>query len=166
MTREREVEKAVGTQIQAQFRDNLGCSIKVQGVTWADFLKAREAHQYTMFYGSWGQDYPDPQDWLFALFDSSQIEGEPGATGNGNTEGYKNPAFDKLVRDANVLADPAKQDERYKKYNDAEQILLKDAPLAPLYQATRYWEISPKWSGYGTNAQFIYPFRLVKPAQQ
>jgi len=165
MTREREVEKAVGTQIQAQFKDNLGCTIKVQGITWADFLTAREAHQYTMFYGSWGQDYPDPQDWLYALFDSSQIEGEPGATGNGNTEGYKNPAFDKLVRDANVLADPAKQDARYKMYNDAEQILLKDAPLAPLYQTTRYWEISSKWTGYGTNAQFIYPFRLLKPAQ-
>lgn len=165
MTREREVEKAVGTQIQAQFKDNLGCNIKVQGITWADFLKAREAHQYDLFYGSWGQDYPDPQNWLFALFDSSQIAGDPGATGNGNTEGYKNDTFDKLVRDANVLADQAKQEERYKMYNQAEQQLLKDAPLVPLYQAVRYWEISPKWTGYGTNAQFIYPFRLVKPAQ-
>lgn len=164
-TRDRDAEKAVGAQIQAQFRDNLGCNIQVQSVTWKDFLVAREAHQYDMAYGSWGQDYPDPQDWLYALFDSSQIEGEPGATGNGNTEYYKNAQFDKLVRDANAMADPTKQDERFKNYNQAEQMLLKDAPLVPLYQNVRYWEISSKWSGYNTNAQFVYPFRFVKPAK-
>ena len=157
-TRDRDVEQAVATQIQAQLRDNLGCDAKVAVVPWKDMLKARQAHEYDMFYGSWGQDYPDPQDWLYALFDSSQID-------VGNDPAYSNPQFDKLVRDANALADKSKQADRMKMYNDAEQMLLKDAPIVPLYQAQRYWLISPKWQGYTTNAQFVGYFRNVKPAK-
>ena len=165
MTRDRDAEKKVGEQIQAQMKENLGCDIKVQVVTWADFLTAREAHEYTFFYGSWGHDYPDPQNWLYALYHSSQIGGAPNSTGNGNTEGYSNKQFDQLVEQANKLADPAKVEERYSLYQQAEEILLKDAPMVPLYQTERYWLVSPKWSGYGTNNSFAYPFRLVKPAK-
>ena len=158
--RQRDAEQRVAEQIQAQLQENLGIKIKVQGVAWKDMLAARQAHQYEMFYGSWGQDYPDPQDWLYALFDSSQIQGV--GTGSGNDPGFSNPAFDKLVRAANVLADPSKVDERFKMYGQAEELLLKDAAIVPLYQATRFWESNPKWTGYNTNSQSIYPFRLVK----
>lgn len=161
--RQRDVEQRVAEQIQAQLKENLGLSIKVEGVAWKDMLTARQAHQYDMFYGSWGHDYPDPQNWLYALFDSSQIQGV--GTGTGNDPGFSDPEFDKLVRQANTLADPAKVDERMNLYHQAEEIMLKAAPIVPLYQATRYWEISPKWTGYNTNNSFVYPFRLVKPAQ-
>ena len=169
MTREREVEKAVGTQIQAQFKDNLGCNIKVQGVTWADFLDAREAHQYDMFYGSWGQDYPDPQDWLFALFDSSQIEGEPGATGNGNTEYYKNPEFDKLFAQMKFLDDGQKNPISVNNGFFDRCTPGVDTGCAgggkPGTSSCPGGAAELAGTGYGTNAQFIYPFRLVKPAQ-
>jgi ABC-type oligopeptide transport system substrate-binding subunit len=116
-----------------------------------------------MFYGSWGHDYPDPQNWLYALFHSSQIKGV--GPGTGNDPGWSNPEFDKLVEQANVLADPAKVNDRMALYQQAEQILLKDAPLVPLYQTTRYWEVSDKWTGYSTNNSTIFPFRYVKPAK-
>jgi ABC-type transport system substrate-binding protein len=35
-TRDREVEQAVATQIQAQYLQNLGCDIKVEVIPWAD----------------------------------------------------------------------------------------------------------------------------------
>jgi ABC-type transport system substrate-binding protein len=162
-TRDREVEQAVATQIQTQMKENLGCDIKVDVVAWSDMLAARQAHEYTMFYGSWGHDYPDPQNWLYALFHSDQIQGV--GPGSGNDPGYSNPEYDKLVSDANKLADPARIEERYQLYQQAEEILLKDAPLVPLYQATRYWLASPRWEGYGTNNTFIYPFNRIRPAQ-
>ena len=154
-TRDRDAEKAVATQIQAQFKDNLGCDIKVDVIPWKTMLKARQAHEYDMFYGSWGQDYPDPQDWLYALFDSRQID-------VGNDPAYSKPEFDKLVRDANSLADKAKQADRMKMYNDAEDMLLKDAAIVPLYQPVRYYEVQSNWTGYTTNAQFAGYFYLVK----
>ncbi len=154
-TRDRDVERAVGTQLQTQFKTNLGCTIKVDVIPWKDMLKARQAHEYDMFYGSWGQDYPDPQDWLYALFDTRQID-------NGNDPAYSNPDFDKSVEAANAMADKTKQADRMKMYNQAEEMLLKDAAIVPLYQPRRYYEVQSKWTGYTTNAQFAGYFYLVK----
>lgn len=161
--RQRDAEKRVAEQIQAQLKENLGLDIKIAGVEWKDMLAARQAHEYAMFYGSWGHDYPDPQNWLFALFDSSQIQGV--GTGSGNDPGYSDPAFDKLVEDANKLADPTKVDERYSMYQQAEKLMLDSAAIVPLYQATRYWLVSDKWAGYNTNNSFVFPFRYITAAK-
>ncbi len=134
-------------QLQAQLKQNLGLDIKIEGVEWTNMLAARQAHEYIMFYGSWGHDYPDPQNWLFALFHSSQIQGV--GTGSGNDPGYSDPQFDKLVEQANQLADPAKVDERMSLYQQAEKLMLDSAAIVPLYQATRY----------------VFPFKYITPAK-
>ncbi|MGA7732674.1 MAG: hypothetical protein WCD37_15560, partial [Chloroflexia bacterium] len=110
-----------------------------------------------------GHDYPDPQNWFFPKLHSSQIKGV--GPGIGNDPGFSDPEFDRLVEEGNKLADPARIEERYKKYQDAEDIVLRAAVEVPLYQVTRYWEASPDWTGYGSNNTAIYPFRLVKPAK-
>ncbi|MEO8285968.1 MAG: peptide ABC transporter substrate-binding protein [Chloroflexota bacterium] len=161
--RQRDVEQKVAEQLQAQWKELLGCDIKIEGVEWKDMLAARQDHQYIMFYDSWGHDYPDPQNWFFPKLHSSQIKGI--GSGIGNDPGFSDPQFDKLVDDANKLADPTKLQERYAMYQQAEEIMLKTAAEIPLYQATRYWLVSPKWNGYAANNSFAYPFRLVTPAK-
>ena len=161
--RQRDAEQKVAEQLQAQWKENLDCDIKVEGVEWTDMLAARQDHQYMMFYDSWGHDYPDPQNWFFPKLHSSQIKGV--GPGIGNDPGFSDPEFDRLVEEGNKLADPARIEERYKKYQDAEEIVLRAAVEVPLYQVTRYWEASPDWTGYGSNNTAIYPFRLVKPAK-
>jgi oligopeptide transport system substrate-binding protein len=162
--RQRDVEKRVAENLQSQFKENLGLNIKIEGIEWATMLPARQDHQYTMFYGSWGHDFPDPQNWFTPLFHSKNIKGV--GPGTGNDPGWSNAEYDRLVDEANKLADPAKAEDRLKLYYQAEEILLKEAPLVPLYQATRYWEIdTSKWSGYGTNPTGVYPFALVKAAK-
>jgi len=157
-TRDREVEQAVATQIQAQMKENLGCDIKVEVIPWKDMLEARQAHAYTMFYGSWGHDFPDPHNWLYELFHTEKI-------GTGNDPAYSNPQFDKLVDDADAIFEPSRQDERFKLYQQAEELMLSEAPIVPLYQAARYWLEGTKFTGYGTNNTEVYPFYLLKPAQ-
>jgi oligopeptide transport system substrate-binding protein len=161
--RQRDAEQKVAEQLQAQWKENLGCDIKVEGVEWTDMLANRQDHQYTMFYDSWGHDYPDPQNWYFPKLHSSQIKGV--GTGIGNDPGFSDPEFDRLVEEGNVLADPERIEERYQKYQQAEEIVQKAAVEIPLYQVTRYWESSPEWTGYGANNSVIYPFRMVKPAK-
>ena len=157
-TRDREVEQAVATQIQTQMKENLGCDIKVEVIPWADMLEARQAHSYTMFYGSWGHDFPDPHNWLYELFHSQKID-------TGNDPGYNNPEFDKLIDQADAIYEPDRQEERFKLYQQAEELMLSEAPIVPLYQAARYWLEGTKFTGYGTNNTQIYPFNLLKPAK-
>jgi oligopeptide transport system substrate-binding protein len=155
-TRDREVEQAVATQVQAIYKETLGCDIKVEVIPWADMLQARQAHEYTMFYGSWGHDFPDPHNWLFELFHSKKI-------GTGNDPSYNKPEYDKLIDQADSIFDPTKSAERYSLYQQAESMMLTDAPIVPLYQAARYWLEGTKFTGYGTNNTTVFPFNLVKP---
>jgi oligopeptide transport system substrate-binding protein len=157
-TRDREVEQAVATQIQTQLNENLGCNVQVEVIPWADMLEARQAHSYTMFYGSWGHDFPDPHNWLYELFHSQKID-------TGNDPSYNNPEYDRLIDEADAIYEPARQEERFKLYQQAEELMLSEAPIVPLYQAARYWLDGEKFTGYGTNNTEIYPFRLLKPAQ-
>ncbi len=154
-TRDREDQNKVAAVIQAQLKQNLGLNVSVKSVPWTTFLTERQAHHYNFFYGSWGQDYPDPQDWLFPLASSGQPE---------NNEGYSNPQFDQLVKTANALADPAKQAQRFDMYNQAEKMYLDNATIVPLYQFQTDFMLKPGWTGWGYNAQFTAPFRYLKKA--
>jgi len=159
--RQRDAEQRVAEQLQSQLKENLDLTndqIKIQAVDWKIMLNARQAHKYDMFYGSWGHDYPDPQNWLSANFQSKYID-------KGNDPGYNDPKFDQLTSQADKLADPAKVADRMALYNQAEKALLDSATIIPLYQTTRYWLVNPKWSGYNTNNSFVFPFRRVKLAK-
>ncbi|MDQ2809257.1 MAG: peptide ABC transporter substrate-binding protein [Chloroflexota bacterium] len=159
--RQRDAEQRVAEQLQSQLKENLGLTndqIKIQAVDWKIMLNARQAHKYDMFYGSWGHDYPDPQNWLSANFQSKYID-------KGNDTGYNDPQFDQLTSQGDKLADPAKVADRMALYNQAEKLLLDSAAIIPLYQTTRYWLVNPKWSGYDTNNSFVFPFRRVKLAK-
>ena len=152
-TRDREDQNKVAAVVQAQLKQNLGLDVSVKSVPWTTFLTERQNHHYNFFYGSWGQDYPDPQDWLFPLASSGQAE---------NSEGYANPQFDQLVKTANAMADPAKLTQRFALYNQAEKMYLDNATIVPLYQFQTDYMLKPGWTGWGYNAQFTSPFRYLK----
>ena len=50
-------------------------------------------------------------------------------------------------------------------YQQAEKLMLDAAAIVPLYQATRYWLVNPKWAGYNTNNSFVFPFRYITAAK-
>ena len=144
--RQRDVEQRVAEQIQAQLKENLGLDIKVQGVAWKDMLTARQAHQYDMFYGSWGHDYPDPQDWLYALF---ELQPDPGRRPRHRQRSrLQRPQLRQVGRTGQRHGRPGQGRRAHEAVPAGREILLKAAPMVPLYQATRYWEVSPKWTGY------------------
>ena len=69
----------------------------------------------------WSMDYPSPQNFLEPLY----------ATGAGaNFSFYSNPAFDELVAQGNAAAT---SEEAIGFYNQAEDVLLEDMPIIPLF---------------------------------
>jgi oligopeptide transport system substrate-binding protein len=73
----------------------------------------------------WSMDYPSPQNFLEPLY-STQAHAPAGA----NYAFYSNPAFDLLVAKGNAAATSA---EAIGFYNQAEDILLEDMPIIPLF---------------------------------
>jgi oligopeptide transport system substrate-binding protein len=77
--------------------------------------------------GVWGwfEDYPDPGDFLDVLFNGEHITD---ADCN-NVSFYNNPGVNRLLDQAMQSLDPA---ERTRLFQEAEDLILQDAPWAPL----------------------------------
>ena len=100
---------------------NLGITAEFQQTEFATFLKDLHKGRFQMFDIGWIADYPDPENFLDILFHSEST--------NNHTH-YSNAEVDELLLRARVETDTTK---RYALYNQAEQMILDDAPWVPLW---------------------------------
>ena len=100
---------------------NLGITAEFQQTEFATFLKDLHKGRFQMFDIGWIADYPDPENFLDILFHSE--------SSNNHTH-YSNPEVDELLMMARVETD---ETARYSLYNQAEQMILDDAPWVPLW---------------------------------
>ena len=70
-------------------------------------------------------------------------------TGGGNNRcGWSSPEYDRLIRDSYAEVDPAR---RLELLQQAEEILLDDAPIIPVYYYTWTFLMSPDVKGFQPN---------------
>lgn len=131
-----ERHKAVAEAIQAQLK-KIGVNIKLENLEWGAINKALSAGEKPFFRMGWVADYPDPDNFLYALFLTEE-------KGKNNYTMYGNPAVDKLLKQARQTTDDAK---RLKIYQDAEQKIVDDAPMVWLYQYQTKYMVSKKVKG-------------------
>ena len=98
-----------------------------------------------MYSSGWIMDYPDPEDIIDLLFYSRSRQ---------NRNGYSNPQFDALVEQARTESDVTK---RLQLYQQAEQILLTDAPWIPLYFGKDHFVVKPHVKGWDSTP-IVIPF--------
>ena len=133
--------------LQEMWKQNLGVQVNVQQVEWATYLNDLKRRKFQIFgvTSGWIADYADPQDFLDILFHSKSYE---------NHMGYNSPALDKLLEQARVEQDNAK---RMKLYQEAEQLIVNDAPVIPLHNSREYWLVKPYVKGV-SRAPMIVPW--------
>ena len=78
-------------------------------------------HPQLLYFGSWIQDYPDPQNWLSVFWTCDSTFAK--------RVGYCNEEFDELTELGDTTIDP---EERLTYYEQAGQILVDDVPVLPL----------------------------------
>ncbi|SUK16673.1 oligopeptide ABC transporter periplasmic oligopeptide-binding protein [Staphylococcus agnetis] len=110
--------------IKAQVESNLpGVTVKIQQLPFKQRLAREQSENYEISLSGWGPDYPDPLTFLNIM-----------TTGNAsNNTGWGNKEYDALLKKANgeLLQKP---DERNQTLIKAEELLLDEAPIAPVYQ--------------------------------
>jgi ABC-type transport system substrate-binding protein len=104
--------------------------------------------------GLWIQDFPDPADFIEAMFHSRNIHPE----GSLNITFYANPRLDALLDRARAEPD---RGARLEMYRAAERTLVDDAPWAFLFYPLRIAANQPYVRGYVPNPNFSYDFRDV-----
>jgi oligopeptide transport system substrate-binding protein len=125
--------------IAGEIRDILGVELKIEpmeGAALTALRKDAKTHPQLVYFGSWYQDYPDPQNWYSAFWtcDSSL-----------NPFGYCNEEFDRLTKLGDTTIDPA---ERLTYYEQAGQILVDDVPAAFLANPSGIFVVNPEVNGY------------------
>jgi oligopeptide transport system substrate-binding protein len=123
--------KATANFIHDQLKANLGIDITLQGLdanTYSSNLSTGD-FQIAGPMG-WSADYPDPGDWYdFFLTTSSN-----------NVALYQNQQYDNFVR---VARTDVQADRRDQEYQQAQQMLVDDAPVAFLAQSVSWHLVRP-----------------------
>ena len=115
--------EAVGNQL----RENLGVDFKLKGdLDFAEYLPLLDAKKVTgPFRLGWAMDYPSPQNYLEPLHSTAALP-----PNGSNSAYYSNPDFDDAVAQGNQ-ADS--NDAAIESYQKADDLLLEDMPIAPMF---------------------------------
>ncbi len=124
-----------------------GIKAKIKQLEWSAYKEAINKGEPDMFWISWWADYPDPENFLFPLFHSSNL----GPAGNRTR--YKNPEVDLLIEAGQHAGTIEERDSFYEK---AEGIIVNDAPWVFFWHKTDYTLHQPWIKNYK-----IYPIYSI-----
>jgi oligopeptide transport system substrate-binding protein len=119
------------------WEQNLGVTITVENIAYDYFYdQIYSGNHGQLIRGGWCADYPDPENFADVLFHSGSIQN------NGN---YSNPELDSLLEQARVERDVTR---RIAMYQQAEQMIVEDAPVLFTTHSISYQLVKPYVNGY------------------
>jgi oligopeptide transport system substrate-binding protein len=137
--------------IQAQLKQNLGISLGLKNTPVNAFDEMVDSpKKRPLLYGyTFGFDYPDAQEADEYL----RVTGAPY-----NYENYSNKRYDALVGQANSSSDASK---RAKLYAQAENILMNDLGVLPLYYPNTNWLAKPNVKNFALTALYMRKWNTI-----
>ena len=144
-----EDHRKVALAIQQMWQQNLGIEVELVNQDWKVYLSREMVGDFQVSRAGWIGDYEDPNTFLDLMRPNR---------GNNKT-GWENESYDALVAKANSTND---QDLRYQLLDEAEQILIENMPIIPLYTYVRSYQLSSDVKGYNPHIldhhhpKFIY----------
>jgi len=127
-----------------------GIPVQVEVVQKSLLLTMTSSSTTAFFRGSWIADYPDAENYLSVFY--SKNPAPP------NYTRYKSEAFDAAFEKA------IKEDNdslRYKLYQQADQIMIDDAPVVPLWYDKVVRLVQPNVRGFSPNPLNLLELRYV-----
>jgi oligopeptide transport system substrate-binding protein len=119
------------------WKQTLGITITVESIDSNKYSEEVAAgHHGQIISGGWCADYPDPENFADALFHSGAEY---------NRGHYNSPQLDALLEQARVERDVTK---RIAMYQQAEQVIVNDAPALFLSHSLSYLVVKPYIKGY------------------
>jgi len=129
----------VAQSIIAQWQQTLGVKGTLISEDFPHFVEHRhQRSDMRLFWYGWYADYPDATTFL-TLFTADSPN---------NDFGYRNPAFDRLVAEAEGTVDATRRGQMLQK---AEEMLIADTPMIPLFTRVNPYLTKPWVKGYHIN---------------
>jgi oligopeptide transport system substrate-binding protein len=141
--------QAIGEALQNMWQTELGVTVTLSNQDWAVFIDTRQNGDFESARHGWLADYNDPISFL-----------DMWVTGGGNNDSqYSNAEYDSLIQQVKNSSD---REERMTLMHQAEDILMEDMPIAPIYFYTDLYVMSDSLKGFYSNSlgfkYFMYAY--------
>ncbi|ROV59289.1 oligopeptide ABC transporter substrate-binding protein OppA [Vibrio ponticus] len=133
-----ENHKKVAVALGSMWKKSLGVNVTLENQEWKTYLSTKDSGDFQVARAGWCGDYNEASSFLTLMK-------------SGNTTGgihYDSKAYDDLMEKAITSKSEA---ERKALYAEAEKLMAKDMPIAPIYQYVKSRLLSPKVGGFPAN---------------
>jgi len=124
----------VAELVQEMLKTNLGITTKLENQEWAVFQDTRKEGDYEVSRGGWLTDFMDPMG-LLAIFTTENAYNDPN---------YNNAEYDALLS----TAAKTRGAEHFEALYAAQEILMSELPIIPVYHYSDVMLVSPKLQGW------------------
>lgn len=143
---------SVAVELQKQLKQNLNININFESLPNTQKYDLQMHGKSPLFRDAWVADYPSPESFL-SLFVGEAVPADNNARSFPNTSRYQNPVYDdyfKKGRGSNI------KDSSYANFMRAEQILMNDAVIMPLWYEGSYRLLTNKIKNLNLNGMRYY----------
>lgn len=144
-----EQHRVIAEAVQQMWKTGLGVDVQLVNQEWKVYLDTVRRGDYQIARGSWIGDYNDPNTFLDMWV----------TDGGNNRTGWADADYDRLIQQAAQEPDPA---ARLTRFGEAESILLREMPIAPIYFYVRSMLIQPTVQGWYPTLLDHHPYKHVR----
>lgn len=143
-----EGHRKIAVAIQQMWKTALNVEVTLINQDWKVYLSSRKTKDFEIARAGWIGDYADPKTFLDMF-----------VTGHGNNHtGWSDPRYDAIVTEANCMPDIQK---RLALFQQAEKMIVDQAPVLPIYTYTNASLISSDVKGWYPNILDHHPYKHV-----
>lgn len=139
------VNQKVADALSAMLKKNIGVNVEFNVMSMAALHPLVERGKVDFWRFGWLADYPDPANFLYLFYGKNIVEGQDASI---NYFRYSNPKFDEVYEAALLEID---EDKRMALYAQADQLLMDDAVLMPLFFNNSIRLINPDLNDFNIN---------------
>jgi dipeptide transport system substrate-binding protein len=132
----------------------VGITAEIKSFEWGEYRKRAQQGEHQMAQLGWIGDNGDPDNFLYVLLGC-----EAARAGGSNISKWCNADFDKLLKDAKKVSDPAKRNALYKQ---AQEIFHEEAPWLPIAYSVVFEPVRKNVQDYRINPFGLHVFNGVK----
>jgi len=143
-----EGHRKIAEAIQQMWKKSLNISVTLVNQDWKVYLDNRKRLNFDIARAGWVGDYADPNTFL-DLFVSD---------GGNNHTGWSNASYDTLIARASRESN---KEKRFHYFQEAEQILLDQMPVIPIYTYTVKYLVHRDVQGWYSNILDWHPYKYV-----
>jgi len=144
-----ETHRQIAEAVQQMWSTELGLNVRLTNQELAATLEARRSGNFEILRSVWIGDYADPATFL-ELWTAGSTN---------NFTGWTHADYDRLLYRAARTTDSP---ERFALFREAEQLLLNDAPVIPLYHYTHVFLLHPSVQGWHPTLLDRHPYKHVR----